>query len=45
MEQLVNSEEGQEIKKEGESFYNAISNTKGAKMLMESAKKIATSEK
>ena len=45
MEQLVNSEEGQEIKKEGQSLYNAIANTKGAKMLLESAKKIVTSDK
>jgi hypothetical protein len=42
---LVNSEEGEQIREEGTNLMDSVSNTKGAKMLLESAKRALTSER
>ena len=45
VEQLVKSDEGQEIKKESASLLNAISNSEGANKFLENAKKVVASDK
>ena len=45
VEQLVKSDEGQEIKKESESLLNAISNSEGANKFLENAKKLLPATK